>query len=162
MKTIPISIPLPYRILMTAAFISAAFIAGVTQGKNGKQRQWDAEKAKTQIAVIEKKSDQLEKSIEVVTEYVDRVQIVKEAGKTIVKEIPVYVKVNNDHCMLPAGFRLLHDAAATNTVPDPSRIANEAAVDAATVAETVAENYATCNEIREQLVSLQRWAVESR
>jgi hypothetical protein len=49
----------------------------------------------------------------VVTEYVDRVQVIEKRGQTIIKEVPVYVTNDDDaHCIVPAGFVRLHDAAA--------------------------------------------------
>jgi len=49
----------------------------------------------------------------VVTEYVDRVQVIEKQGKTIIQRVPVYVTPDDDsRCAVPAGFVRLHDAAA--------------------------------------------------
>lgn len=97
----------------------------------------------------------------VVTQYVDRVRIVRERGETIVKEVPVYVPVEADAaCRINRGFVWLHDAAARNDPPAPGAGAADAAAPGVTlsaVARTVTGNYATCHEIREQLTALQRW-----
>ena len=54
----------------------------------------------------------------VVTEYVDRVQVVRERGDTITKEVPVYVTPTADAaCAVPAGFVHIHDAAAAGIAP---------------------------------------------
>jgi hypothetical protein len=60
---------------------------------------------------------------------------------------------------LPGGFRLLHDAAATNTLPDSAKLPDASPVSVADATTTVAGNYKTCNEVREQLVSLQDWVL---
>jgi hypothetical protein len=97
--------------------------------------------------------------VEVVTQYVDRVQVVHEQAKTIIKEIPVYVPSDPGACDLPGGFRLLHDAAATgNPLPGPAAIADAAPASAQTVTSTVSENYEQCLAISEQLTALQAWA----
>lgn len=123
-----------------------------------RQLEHKAHAAELKAAKTVKKQDDV--TIQVVTEYVDRVKVVREQAKTIVKEVPVYVKV--DHCPLSGGFRVLHDAAATNTVPDPARIADAPAAAASDVATTVTENYGTCHEIREQLTSLQAWILKQQ
>ena len=57
--------------------------------------------------------------------------------------------------MLPPGFRLLHDAAAAGEAIDDTRIADAAPVAPAVVARTVAENYASCNDEKQRLATLQ-------
>ncbi|MGO1072712.1 hypothetical protein [Lysobacter sp. CA199] len=95
----------------------------------------------------------------VVTQYVDRVQVVRERGKTITQEIPVYVTAEADaRCDVPVGFVRLHDAAAQSLpidrpAGDPDAPAPGVTLSA--VAGTVAGNYGTCHEVREQLISLQ-------
>lgn len=97
----------------------------------------------------------------VVTEYVDRVQVIKERGATIIKEVPVYVSAKADAaCTVNAGFVRVHDLAAAARplpAPDIAGAANEAGsgVALSTVAETVAGNYTSCNENAEQLTQLQ-------
>lgn len=94
----------------------------------------------------------------VVTEYVDRVQVIEKAGRTIIKEVPVYVSAEADRaCTVPAGFVRLHDAgAASLPAPAPAGAADArpAGVALSTVAETVVGNYTTCNGNAEQLKSL--------
>lgn len=49
----------------------------------------------------------------VVTEYVDRVEVIERQGKTIIQRVPVYVTPDDDsRCAVPAGFVRLHNAAA--------------------------------------------------
>ncbi|WP_164240706.1 hypothetical protein [Stenotrophomonas maltophilia] len=98
----------------------------------------------------------------VVTEYVDRVQLVHERGATIVKEVPVYVTANADAaCAVPAGFVQFHDTAANgsaSTGPAGDPDAPATGVTLSTVAETVGGNYAICHATAEQVIALQEVA----
>lgn len=95
----------------------------------------------------------------IVTQYVDRVQVIKERGATIIKEVPVYVSAKADAaCTVNAGFVRVHDAAANALpAPEPSGAADEApsGVALSAVAVATAENYVTCNANAEQLSQLQ-------
>ena len=94
-----------------------------------------------------------------VTEYVDRVQIVQGKSREIIREVKVYVK-DDSNTYLSGGFRLLHDGAVYNELPDPARIVDEAPVSVADVAETVATNYGLCEETKTTLQALQSWVRE--
>ncbi|AKA61138.1 hypothetical protein IST4116A_02357 [Burkholderia cenocepacia] len=102
--------------------------------------------------------DAARRDVKVVTQYVDRVQLVREKGDTIIKEVPVYVDREADRaCVVPVGFVRVHDGAATN-VPagDPgSADAAPSGIALSAVAATVAGNYTTCHENAEQLIALQ-------
>lgn len=100
----------------------------------------------------------------VVTEYVDRVQVIKERGATIIKEVPVYVSAQADAaCIVNAGFVRVHDASARSLpAPEPSGAADEApsGIALSTVAATTASNYTDCNANAEQLSKLQTFVRE--
>lgn len=95
----------------------------------------------------------------IVTEYVDRVQVITERGKTIIQKVPVYVSAKADAaCTVNAGFVRLHDAAALALpAPEPSGAADDAPAGIAlsAVGATTAANYAACNANAEQLTQLQ-------
>ncbi len=97
----------------------------------------------------------------VVTEYVDRVQVVRERGQTIVKEVPVYVTQKADAaCTVPAGFVRLYNAAATGTELDASAGDPDAPAEGITlsaVADTTATNFAICRENAETVIALQEF-----
>ena len=150
-------IPAPYRWLVLAIAAAALIAFGWIKGAAHVQNEWDAATVKQSLTVAEVKTKQAETTIKVVTEYVDRVKIVRAAGETIIKEIPRYVPP--DTCTLPAGFRLLHDAAAGHN-PDPASLADAQPVPAATLAETIADNYTACRLNAEQLMALQDWALK--
>lgn len=102
----------------------------------------------------------------IVTEYVDRVQVIEKRGATIVKEVPVYVSAAADRaCAVPAGFVRLHDAAALGLQPPGgSGAADETAsgVALSTVAGTVTGNYTECHANAEQLRQLQAVVAEQQ
>ncbi|MDR8106980.1 hypothetical protein KPB04_35255 [Burkholderia cenocepacia] len=102
--------------------------------------------------------DAARRDVKVITQYVDRVQVVREKGDTIIKEVPVYVDREADRaCIVPVGFVRVHDGAAANVpVGDPgSADAAPSGVALSAVAATVAHNYTTCHENAEQLIALQ-------
>lgn len=82
-------------------------------------------------------------------------ETIRYVTKTLIKEIPVYVKTTD--CPMPAGFRVLHDAAANGELPDAAAIPDAAPVPAPDVAETVADNYGTCRAAIQNLTSLRSW-----
>lgn len=127
----------------------------------------DADTAKARAALLAAELDFAHTTQRVVTQYIDRVTVVRERGQTIIKEVPTYVTLQADaQCPVPVGFVRLHDAAATNTVPDPGFTGNPdapaAGITLSRVASTVAGNYTTCYETREQLIALQDWVTQIR
>ena len=118
-----------------------------------------ADNAQAEATRLGSELAQARMSERVVIRYVDRVQVVRERGATITKEIPVYVTAHADaQCSIPLGFAWLHDAAAANlpvgeSAGDPDAPAPGVTLSAVT--ETVAGNYGTAHEIREQLIALQ-------
>jgi hypothetical protein len=93
------------------------------------------------------------------------VQIVKEKGNDIIKQVPVYITKDADtKCDVPTGFVVLHDSASRNEVPDATRKvdATTSPVKISGVAETVVDNYTTYHQVAEQLRSLQDWVREQQ
>ena len=147
--------------LALAVLVAAATGWGWVKGAASVQAEWDAERAVQTIAVLRVEVKQAEVTERVVTQYVDRVRTVREAGETIVREVPVYVPAQCDpDGRLPAGWRVLHDAAASGQPADPARTADAQPVAPDTAAATVARNYGTCRETAEQLTALQQWVRE--
>jgi len=156
-------VPVPYRILILTLLAATLFGLGWLKGADHVQGQWDAATGKKALQVATVEKDQAEATVQVVTEYVDRVKIVRQAGETIIKEVPVYVSAQADAaCLVPRGFVRLHDAAAQGVVPEPAgnSDAAPAGVALSAVAGTVAENYTACRENAEQLIALQSWILD--
>jgi hypothetical protein len=156
-------IPWPYRLLALAALGLALVGFGWVKGAGHVQAQWDTAVQQQALQATAVREEQAQATVEVVTEYVDRIRVVREKGDTIIKEVPIYVPVQADAaCTINRGFVRLHDAAAANALPEPARDTDAAAADIAlsTVAGTVATNYQTCHETAEQLRALQTWVSE--
>jgi len=156
-------IPWPYRLLALAALGLALVGFGWVKGAGHVQAQWDTAVQQQALQAAAVREEQAQATVKVVTQYVDRVRVVREKGDTIIKEVPVYVPVQADAaCTINRGFVRLHDAAAAGEVPEPARDTDAAAADIAlsTVAATVATNYQTCHETAEQLRALQTWVRE--
>jgi hypothetical protein len=121
---------------------------------------YEAKIARQAKAAAEVKVVQAEKTVEVVTKYVDRVREVKVQGETITKEVPVYVPVQADaQCIINHGFVRLHDSAASGVNPGAPGNADAApsGIALSTVAETVTINYNIARQNAEQLKALQEW-----
>ena len=158
-------IPWPYRLLVLALLSAALVGFGWVKGAGHVQAEWDAAVAKQSLQVVVVQKRQAEATVQVVTKYVDRVKIVRQAGETIIKEVPVYVPAEADAaCLVNRGFVRLHDAAAHGVVPEPAgdSDAAPAGVALSTVAGTVAENYTACRENAEQLSALQSWILQMK
>jgi hypothetical protein len=156
-------IPWPYRLLALAALGLALVGFGWVKGAGHVQAQWDAAVQQQVLQATAVREEQAQATVEVITEYVDRVRVVREKGDTIIKEVPVYVPVQADAaCTINRGFVRLHDAAASGALPEPARDTDAAATGIAlsAVAGTVATNYQTCHETAEQLRALQTWVRE--
>lgn len=158
-------IPWPYRLLALALLAAALIGFGWIKGAEHVQAQWYAAVQQQTLQTATVHQRQTEATVKVVTEYVDRVRIVREKGDAIIKEVPVYVPVQTDAaCTINRGFVRLHDAAAAGELPESARDADAAAAGIAlsAVAGTVAANYQTCHENAEQLRALQAWVREMR
>ena len=121
---------------------AAVFVIGYGQGQD---------KAKADYAAAEvKRIYYADKNAQAASiQYIDRIRYIKD--KQIAKKI-----THSDRVMLPADYRVQHDAAAQ---PDaPAGAANAAAVAAAAFADTVSNNYAACHDNAAKLTALQDWA----
>ena len=155
----------PYRLLVLAVLGIALVGFGWLRGASHVQAQWDAATAAQQQAQAQVQTRQAHATVQVVTQYVDRIQVVREKGDTLIQEIPVYVPVQADAaCTVHRGFVSVHDAAVTGELPtaprDPDAPAEGLAL--STVATTVVTNYQTCHENAEQLKALQDWIRQTR
>ena len=92
----------------------------------------------------------------IVTKYVDRIKTVRGKTEIIIKEIPTYVKTDNN-ITLPSSFRVWHDAASQNEIPDPTLINDARTVTAPDIAATIGYNYEAFYQNKEQLDALQQW-----
>ena len=145
------------KIAIATTLCAALFSAGLYLGnKIGVSSCYEAT-IEAQRHTIETGIKQAVVSDQAITKYVDRVQIVQGKSREIIKEVKVYVQ---DTCVLSGGFRLLHDSAVYNELPDPARIADAEAIGLEAATKTILENYQACNINSETLSSLQGWVKE--
>ncbi|MEA9576935.1 hypothetical protein [Xanthomonas campestris] len=149
------------RLIVLLALIAVLVGGCVWQEQRVSTAQRERKQALDAKAAAIAERDSARASTKTVVEYVDRVQIVREAGATITREIPIYVTKKADAaCAIPAGFVRLHDAAATGNPAGPSTgdpDAPAAGITLSAVAGTVADNYTSCHSTAAQLSALQDW-----
>lgn len=151
-------IKIPWQVFACTGLVLILGISGwklYDLGRDHKQAEWNASIARGKIIVEGLKNKQAIVTTRVVTQTVERVRNIKEKGDVIVRQVKVFVP--DGSCQLPGGFRLLHDAAATNAIPNSAGAADAEPVPAQTAATTVAENYTTCNAAIADLSGLRQW-----
>lgn len=152
---------IPWQVWVLSGVILCFWFYGLWQFERGQlnvQTKWDEEKETTRIRIAELEARQLTVNMIVDSVVVERIKTIKEKGDVIEKEIPVFIPSYNE--LLPGGFRLLYDAAATSQIPDRSRIPFSTSVTVGDVASTTNRNYTTCNIWREQVLGWQSWYEE--
>ena len=150
----------PYSILIKT-ISTILLIAGVYfYGGYGVEMEWRTKAKELQAEIDRKNAVSSEVTEKIVTQYVDRVKIVKEKGDVIVKHVPKYITKESDaNCVIPKSFVVLHDSASRNEIPDAAGTIDDSAstTKLSTVIETVAGNYTIYYETAEQLKALQDW-----
>lgn len=128
----------------------------IEQGRSEVQAEWNKsiERGKAEIERLKKEAGKV--TVKTQIEYVDRVRTIREKGDVIIKEVTKFVPVDSGY--LDGGFRVYHDAAAENRVPDPADIATAAPTAVTTVATTVAENYERCHIAYARVEAWEKWA----
>lgn len=156
---------LPWKLIGILAIVASAFVGGCQHGAKSVTAKWDAERAETEIQFQQLVAKQAQATTQVVTQYVDRVRVVKQRGADIVKEVKVYVPAQADAaCTVPRGFVRLHDAAAEGVIPDTPGLADASpsGIALSTTTATVVDNYGRYHEVAEQLKALQQWVREQQ
>lgn len=116
---------------------------------------YQAKEAAATVVIITKQGKVTEK---VTTKYVKVKGETQTVTNTVHDKVVEYVEANPGYC-LDAAWGRLHDAAAANTVPQPSEPVDgaERAPTAAGAIETVTANYAACHRTADKLDALQGW-----
>lgn len=90
-----------YKIIAVIVFIVSSYLIGLHTGKMQELR-------KQEVVALKANVDQQQASVKTVTEYVDKVKIVRQKGETVIKEIPVYITKDVDSgCVIPDAFGVL-------------------------------------------------------
>ena len=154
-----------YQLPIQVASIAVLVFGVYMEGGIATQEKWEAKVAEVKLEMAKKETASAEVTTKVVTKYINKVQIVKEKGNEIIKQVPVYITKDADtKCDVPTGFVMLHDSASRNEVPDSARKIDGTTsnVKISGVAETVVDNYTTYHQVAEQLRSLQEWIKEQQ
>lgn len=131
------------------------------QGRVEVQSAWDKSVARGKAEVERLKKEAGKVTTVTETKTIEKIKYIKEKGDEIVKRVEVFVPVESNSCkQLDGGFRVYHDAAVENRIPDTAEIANAAPTTPTEVAATVAGNYAKCNLAYETVTQWQTWAKE--
>jgi hypothetical protein len=150
------ALSLSSKIAICTTLAAALFSAGLHVGNRlGVSSCYEAQ-IEAQAHSIETGIKQAVVSDQTVTRYVDRVQDLQKTSRAIIKEV-IHVQ---DTCTLSADWRLWHDSAIYNELPDPTRDSDEATVTATDALETVIRNYGICHENSTTLTALQSWVRE--
>jgi uncharacterized protein (UPF0333 family) len=154
-------IPLPYKLLAGVALILGVFVYGYMKGSAyaDAELQRFAAKNATLVADMEKKNSEI--STEVVTQYVDRTNTIKEKEyvyRDIIKE-----SVPTQHVM-SNGWVFTHDSSATASDADPTRSsdASPSGITDTTALLGIIGNYSRCQQNAEQLIALQKWIADNK
>lgn len=117
---------------------------------------------KAETLELEKKAGEI--TIQVITKYIERVNVVTEKGDEVVREVPYYVTEKADnYCAISDGWVYSHNraaaGAATSRLPEAPRDvdASTSGIELSDSATTIAENYKRYHQVVEQLKSLQAW-----
>lgn len=156
-----ISIPLPYKLLAGAALLVGVFYYGYTKGSvqaEAELARFSAEKS-AQIAELEKKNSEV--STKVVTEYVDRVNTIREKEYVYRDIAQDYVPAQYD---LSNGWVYTHDTSASANNADTARAsdASSSGIKDNQALLTIISNYAICQSNAEQLRQLQQWIIQNK
>lgn len=101
-------IPAPYRVVAIILVVASAFLSGWILGLDHQLANQKIIDQNVAVKVLEKKVIQHEITERVVTKYVDKIQIVKQKGDTIIKRVPTYITPRDDaNCTIPDSFRVL-------------------------------------------------------
>lgn len=127
------------------------------KGVTDERARNEAKAAKVIEKIVYKQGKVTEK---IVTQYVDRIKVVRIKGDTIIQKVTEYVTPENDAaCTINNGFVILWNAANQNTVPEAATGADGAPseVKLSDVAAQHATESKVCTETETKLESLQDW-----
>jgi hypothetical protein len=154
-------IPLPYKLLAGAALLAGVFFYGYMKGSayaEAELARFSAEKS-AQIVELEKKNTEI--SNNVVTEFVDRTNTIREKEYVYLDAAKNSVPSQYD---LSNGWVYTHDLSATSGNADATRAsdASPSGIKDNSALLTIIGNYANCQANAEQLRQLQQWIIQNK
>ncbi len=154
-------IPLPYKLLAGAALILGVFVFGYMKGSAYAEAELQrfAAKNATLTADMEKKNSEI--STQVVTQYVDRVNTIREK-EYVYRDVAKTVVPSQS--VLSNGWVFTHDISATGGNADATRSsdASPSGIKDNEALFTIIGNYSTCMQNAEQLRNLQQWINDNK
>ena len=154
-------IPLPYKLLAGAALILGVFVYGYMKGSAYAEAELQrfAAKASAQVAELEKKNSEI--SNNVVTEYVDRTNTIREKEYVYVDAAKNTVPSQS---VMSNGWVFTHDISASASDADATRSsdASPSGIKDTDALVGIIRNYAICQSNAVQLTELQRWINENK
>lgn len=153
---------IPWPVWAAVLLLAGTWYYGHTRyeaGQDSVQKQWDAAVLRGNIEVARLEAEASKVTTIVDTQFVEKIRYVRLNSEALIREIPVYIPA--DATDLPAGFRLLHDAAVQNTaISGATPLLDAAPVPLATATETILGNYAQCHVAYARVEYWERWALE--
>ena len=151
-----------YKNAIVSVIVVMALAGVYFKGRHDVNVEWKLEKAEIAAENAKKKAAAGVVTTKIITEYVDRVKVVKQKGDTVTIYVTKWLTPESDSkCMVPNNFVSLHNAAASNGVAVESDN-NDSKIKLSDVAKTVTTNYTSYYEVKEQLTSLQKWIREQQ
>ena len=149
----------PWVLVAVLAAGSAVWFWGYSTGRD-KLDDYIAKQAVQSVKMADKRASV---TIRVMTKYVETAGKTETIIKEVEKEVVKYAELNPSLC-LDVAWRLLHDAAALNTIPNPPGKTDETrgAPEAATALKTVTQNYDAHHRCVDRLDGLQEWVREQK
>ena len=155
-------IPLPYKILALVFIVGGTFAAGYKKGTEAGEVMIQKAANEAEQLKIELEKEQNNIKEKVVTEYVDKVKIVKEKEYVLqqaaTNNVPSQYNLSN-------GWVYIHDHATSTQggVPDPAATADATPSDVKDnqALLTILTNYSVCLQNAQQLIGLQNWVLET-
>ena len=153
-------IPFPVKLFAIIFIILGAAGFGYMKGSAHAEVELANYRAKAEKQISDLKTENAKISDNVVTEYVDRTNTIREK-EVIYRDVSSKLGAQHD---LSNGWIHLHDAAAKLANPDmtlasdksPSGVMDNAAL------AVVISNYAICKQNAEQLTALQKWYIDNK
>jgi hypothetical protein len=154
-------IPLPYKLLAIGAALIGVFVFGYMKGSAYAEAELQrfAAKANEQVAELEKKNSEI--SNNVVTEYVDRTNTIREKEYVYVDAAKNTVPSQS---VMSNGWVFTHDISASASDADAARSsdASPSGIKDTDALIGIIRNYAICQSNSVQLTELQRWINENK
>jgi hypothetical protein len=154
-------IPLPYKLLAIGAALVGVFVFGYMKGSayaEAELARFSAQKSE-QVAELERKNSAI--STQVVTEYVDRTNTIREKEYVYLDAAKNSVPSQHD---MSNGWVYTHDLSATSGDADSTRAsdASPSGITDTTALVGIITNYSRCQQNAEQLRQLQQWIIQNK